>query len=164
MGGRELDGRTVEQGFMSATSPGRLQVVRTSPTVVVDAAHNPAGARSLRDALEETFDFTHVVAVFAAMADKDVEGMLAELEPSIEHVVITALAGERAMPVEDLRAIAVDVFGPDRVDVREDLPEAIDRAVELTEASLDPADTTGIVVFGSIVLAGEVTALLRPQR
>ncbi|WP_075892479.1 bifunctional folylpolyglutamate synthase/dihydrofolate synthase [Actinomyces provencensis] len=163
-GGNELDGRVVEEGFMKATSPGRLQVVRTSPTVVVDAAHNPAGARTLRDALEEAFAFTHVVGVFSAMADKDVEGMLSELEPVLDHLVVTAMESERAMDVEDLRRIAEDVFGPDRVDVREVLADAVDRAVEVTEETLDPSATTGIVVFGSIVLAGEATTLFGPRR
>lgn len=163
-GGNELDGRVVEEGFMKATSPGRLQVVRTSPTVVVDAAHNPAGARTLRDALEEAFAFTHVVGVFSAMADKDVEGMLSELEPVLDHLVITAMDSGRAMDVEDLRRIAEDVFGPDRVDVREVLADAVDRAVEVTEETLDPSATTGIVVFGSIVLAGEATTLFGPRR
>lgn len=162
-GGNELDGRVVEEGFMKATSPGRLQVVRTSPTVVVDAAHNPAGARTLRDALEEAFAFTHVVGVFSAMADKDVEGMLSELEPVLDHLVITAMDSGRAMDVEDLRRIAEDVFGPDRVDVREVLADAVDRAVEVTEETLDPSATTGIVVFGSIVLAGEATTLFGPR-
>ena len=162
-GGNELDGRVVEEGFMRATSPGRLQVVRTSPTVVVDAAHNPAGARTLRDALEEAFAFTHVVGVFSAMADKDVEGMLSELEPVLDHLVITAMDSGRAMDVEDLRRIAEDVFGPDRVDVREVLADAVDRAVEVTEETLDPSATTGIVVFGSIVLAGEATTLFGPR-
>ncbi len=159
MGGRELDGRIVEHGFMKATSPGRLQVVRTSPTIVVDSAHNPAGARSLSAALEETFDFTHVVGVYSAMADKDVEGVLSEVEPVLEQIVVTTMPGERAMEADLLQRIAADVFGEDRVEVREDLPDAIDRAVELAEGSLDPSDTTGIVVFGSIVLAGETLAL-----
>ena len=164
LGGRELDGSVVEHGFMTATSPGRLQVLRTSPTVVVDAAHNPAGARVLGAALEETFDFRHVVGVFSAMADKDVEGMLGELEPVLESLVVTTMPGPRAMAASDLVAVARDVFGEDRVELVEDLAGAVDRAVELAEASLDPADSTGVVVFGSIVLAGEVTTLLRHGR
>lgn len=164
LGGRELDGTVVERGFMAATSPGRLQVLRTSPTVVVDAAHNPAGARVLRAALEETFDFRHVVGVFSAMADKDVEGMLGELEPVLESLVVTTMPGSRAMGAAELVGVARDVFGEDRVELVEDLADAVDRAVELAEASLDPADTTGVVVFGSIVLAGEVSTLLRHER
>lgn len=164
MGGRELDGGVVERGFLSASSPGRLEVVRTSPSVVVDSAHNPAGARTLRAALEDTFDFRHVVGVFSAMADKDVEGVLSEVEPVLEHLVVTTMPGPRAMDAERLVDIATAVFGPDRVELREELPDAVDRAVELAESSTDPADTTGIVVFGSIMLAGEAIALLRGTR
>ncbi len=165
LGGRELDGRVVEQGMMSATSPGRLEVVRTSPTIVVDAAHNPAGARTLRAALDQgVFDFAHIVGLFSAMGDKDVEGMLGELEPVLDDLVVTALPGDRAMSADQLMAIATDVFGEDRVELREDLAEAVDRAVELAEAHTAPGQSAGVVAFGSIVLAGEVTTLVRGAR
>jgi dihydrofolate synthase/folylpolyglutamate synthase len=165
LGGRELDGRVVEQGFMTATSPGRLEVVRTSPAIVVDAAHNPAGARTLRAALDQgVFDFAHVVGLFSAMGDKDVEGMLGELEPVIDDLVVTTMPGERAMPGERLMAIATEVFGEDRVELREDLVQAVDRAVELAEARTVPGESTGVVAFGSIVLAGAVSTLVRGAR
>jgi dihydrofolate synthase/folylpolyglutamate synthase len=165
LGGRELDGRIVEQGFMTATSPGRLEVVRTSPAIVVDAAHNPAGARTLRAALDQgVFDFAHVVGLFSAMGDKDVEGMLGELEPVIDDLVVTTMPGERAMPGERLMAIATEVFGEDRVELREDLVQAVDRAVELAEARTVPGESAGVVAFGSIVLAGAVSTLVRGAR
>ncbi|WP_022867946.1 Mur ligase family protein [Schaalia vaccimaxillae] len=159
MGGRGLDPQIVERGMMSATSPGRLQVVRHSPTILVDAAHNPAGAAVLADAITESFDLAHTVGVYSAMGDKDVEGVLAELEPVLEHLVITRMPGERAADAEELREIAEDVFGADRVDVRSDLAEAVDRAAELAEASTAPSDRAGVVVFGSVVLAGQMLAL-----
>jgi dihydrofolate synthase/folylpolyglutamate synthase len=165
LGGRELDGRIVEQGFMTATSPGRLEVVRTSPAIVVDAAHNPAGARTLRAALDQgVFDFAHVVGLFSAMGDKDVEGMLGELEPVIDDLVVTTMPGERAMPGERLMAIATEVFGEDRVELRGDLVQAVDRAVELAEARTVPGESAGVVAFGSIVLAGAVSTLVRGAR
>ena len=71
------------------TSPGRLEVVRRSPTVLVDAAHNPHGARSLVAALEEAFTFTRLVGLVGIVADKDAVGMLEVLEPALDHVVIT---------------------------------------------------------------------------
>ncbi|MDC4233172.1 bifunctional folylpolyglutamate synthase/dihydrofolate synthase [Actinomyces sp. B33] len=159
MGGRALDPRIVEQAMMTATSPGRLHVVRTSPTILVDAAHNPAGARTLRGALDESFGFAHAVGVYSAMGDKDAEGVLAEVEPFLDHLVVTQMPGERAADVDDLRAVAEDVFGPDRVDVREGLADAVDRAAELAEASTDPSDRSGVVVFGSVALAGQMLAL-----
>lgn len=164
MGGRALDAKIVENGMMTATSPGRLQVVRTSPTILVDAAHNPAGARVLADALDDSFAFAHVVGVYSAMGDKDIESVLAEMEPHLDSIVITEMPGERAANIEQLREIAIDVFGEDRVEVRDNLGEAVDRAAALAEATTDPADKCGVVVFGSVVLAGHMLDLagIRP--
>lgn len=164
MGGRALDAKIVENGMMTATSPGRLQVVRTSPTILVDAAHNPAGARVLADALDDSFAFAHVVGVYSAMGDKDIESVLAEMEPHLDSIVITEMPGERAANIQQLREIAIDVFGEDRVEVRDNLGEAVDRAATLAEATTDPADKCGVVVFGSVVLAGHMLDLagIRP--
>lgn len=164
MGGRALDAKIVENGMMTVTSPGRLQVVRTSPTILVDAAHNPAGARVLADALDDSFAFAHVVGVYSAMGDKDIESVLAEIEPHLDSIVITEMPGERAANIEQLREIAIDVFGEDRVEVRDSLGEAVDCAATLAEATTDPADKCGVVVFGSVVLAGHMLDLagIRP--
>ena len=159
MGGRGLDGRIVEQGLMNASSPGRMQVVRHSPTIIVDAAHNPAGAATLREAVESSFGFARIAGVYAAMGDKDVEGVLSEVEPFIDHLVVTQMPGERAADIARLAEIAEEVFGPDRVDVRESLADAVDRAAEIAEAGAEPADRSGILVFGSVMLAGEMLAL-----
>ena len=159
MGGRGLDGRIVEQGLMNASSPGRMQVVRHSPTIIVDAAHNPAGAATLREAVESSFGFARIAGVYAAMGDKDVEGVLSEVEPFIDHLVVTQMPGERAADIAGLAEIAEEVFGPDRVDVRESLADAVDRAAEIAEAGAEPADRSGVLVFGSVMLAGEMLAL-----
>ena len=159
MGGRGLDGRIVEQGLMNASSPGRMQVVRHSPTIIVDAAHNPAGAATLREAVESSFGFARIAGVYAAMGDKDVEGVLSEVEPFIDHLVVTQMPGERAADVARLAEIAEEVFGPDRVDVRESLADAVDRAAEVAEAGAQPADRSGVLVFGSVMLAGEMLSL-----
>ncbi|MDT3767939.1 folylpolyglutamate synthase/dihydrofolate synthase family protein [Gleimia hominis] len=162
-GGRALEGALVEEGFASATSPGRLEVVRTSPSIVVDAAHNPHGARALATALGESFDYTHMVGVYAAMADKNVEAVLSEMEPILDSIVITGMDTPRAMPAQDLGEVAVDVFGPDRVSVQHSLLDAIDQAVEQADASTDPAASNGVVVFGSVVLVGHVRDLMKEQ-
>ena len=159
MGGRGLDGRIVEQGLMNASSPGRMQVVRHSPTIIVDAAHNPAGAATLREAVESSFGFARIAGVYAAMGDKDVEGVLSEVEPFIDHLVVTQMPGERAADIARLAEIAEEVFGPDRVDVRESLADAVDRAAEIAEAGAEPADRSGVLVFGSVMLAGEMLVL-----
>lgn len=160
MGGRALDGTIVEQGMMKVTSSGRLEVIRRSPTIVVDAAHNPHGARSLVNALERSFDFTRMVGVYSAMADKDVEQVLVELEPTLDELVVTQMPGERAMDIDVLREIAVDVFGEDRIHVEEELAPAVERAVERAEASEDPATSAAVIVCGSVVLVGELRRLI----
>ncbi len=160
MGGRALDARLVEAGMLKATSPGRLQVVRHSPTIIVDAAHNPAGARTLGESISEAFDFERIVGVYSAMGDKDIEGVLGEVEPYLDSVVVTQMPGVRAKPAEEIAEIARDVFGEDRVHVDEDILEAIATAVNLGESGDETAPATGVVVFGSVLLAGEVLRLM----
>lgn len=156
-----LPADVVEEAFLEVRSPGRLEVVRTSPTVLVDAAHNPHGAAALRSAVEESFEFEHLVGVFAAMADKNVEGVLVELEPLLDDIVITSMRSSRAMDPVDLADLARDVFGEDRVVVELALPDAIDRAATLAEQSGSPAGTAAVLVTGSVVLAGAAREMLR---
>ncbi|MEO7979896.1 MAG: folylpolyglutamate synthase/dihydrofolate synthase family protein [Sporichthyaceae bacterium] len=159
-----LDVDIVRSGFAAATSPGRLEVIRSSPTVVLDAAHNPAGARATAAALEESFGFTRLVGVFGAMADKDVRGMLEAFEPVLAELVVTEAASDRAMPADELAALAVEVFGPDRVEVTPRLDDAIDSAVTLAEEDGDLAGA-GVLVTGSVVTVGAArTLLLRRSR
>ncbi|WP_239332081.1 folylpolyglutamate synthase/dihydrofolate synthase family protein [Frankia sp. CiP3] len=160
-GGREiLDIDAVRAGFAQADSPGRLEVVRRSPTVLLDGAHNVAGAHALVAALEEAFSFDHLVGVVGILADKDAAGMLAALEPVLHAVVITQSGSSRAMPLDDLAAIAVDLFGPDRVEVASRLDDALDAGVRLAEEDSHLAGTA-VLVTGSLVTVGEARRLLR---
>jgi dihydrofolate synthase / folylpolyglutamate synthase len=158
-GGREqLDPDVVRAGLARATSPGRLEVLRRSPTVLVDAAHNVEGARELARALEDAFDFERLVGVIGILADKDGAGILAALEPVLAEVVITRSTSPRAIEPADLAELAAEVFGPDRVHVADELTAAVDTAVALAEQfGLSGA---GVVVTGSVTLAGDATALL----
>ena len=158
-GGRRLPARVVEDGFASATSPGRLEVLRSSPTVLVDAAHNPHGIEALAGAIEEVFGFQHLVAVLGVMADKDAEGILAGLEPVTDAVVCVPIDSPRAMDVDDLGEIAKEVYGADRVVVSQHLGEGVERAVALSEGYDTPLTASGILVVGSVLLAAEVRAL-----
>ncbi|MBO3087585.1 bifunctional folylpolyglutamate synthase/dihydrofolate synthase [Cellulomonas dongxiuzhuiae] len=157
-GGAALDGSVVEAAFADVTSPGRLEVVRSSPTVLVDAAHNPAGAEALADAVAEAFDFTRLVGVVGVMADKDPEGILAALEPLLAEVVVTQASTSRALDADDLAEIAIDVFGEDRVHVAARLPDAIDLAVQRAESEVEHG--AGVLVTGSVLLVAEVRVLL----
>ena len=157
-GGGALDAAVVEQGMGAVSSPGRLEVVRTSPTVIVDGAHNPASVEALRDALEEAFDLRRLVGVVGVMADKEAEAVLAGLEPFLAEIVVTTAATDRAMAAVDLAEIARDVFDEDRVHVAERLDEAIDLAVTRAEVAEEPG--AGVVVTGSILLVAEARILL----
>ncbi|MDF8265350.1 bifunctional folylpolyglutamate synthase/dihydrofolate synthase [Luteipulveratus flavus] len=144
-------------GLAGVTSPGRLEIVRRSPTVLVDAAHNPGGVRALRDAINDSFTFTRLVGVIAVLQDKDAEAMLEALEPVLDHVVISRTTSPRATPVEQLGALAREVFGDDRVTVVRDLPDALDQAAALAD---EGGVGGGVLATGSVVTAAEVRMLL----
>jgi dihydrofolate synthase/folylpolyglutamate synthase len=159
-GREELDPDAVRAAFAAVSSPGRLEVVRRSPTVLLDGAHNAAGAAALAAALGDAFAFDTVVAVVAVLADKDAAGLLAELEPVVHSLVVTTNGSPRAMSADALAAIAVEVFGEDRVEVAARLDDAIDAAVAAAEADAQIGGA-GVVVTGSIVTVGEARHLLR---
>jgi len=158
---RQLDVDAVRAGFASVTSPGRLERVRSAPTVLLDAAHNPAGAAALADALAAEFDFRDLVGVVAVMADKDVAGILAALEPAFDQIVVTHNGSPRGLDVDTLADAAVERFGPERVLRAEALPDAIETATALVEESGagDGYAGAGIVITGSVVTAGAARTL-----
>lgn len=160
-GEQRLDGDVVEQAFARFSTPGRLEVVRRSPMVIVDAAHNPHGAATLRAALEEDFSFAHLVGVLAVLADKDAEGILTELEPVLAEVVVSRTTSPRAMRPADLGALAAEIFGEHRVTVVPDLPDALDVAAGLADAAEQGGGAGGAVLAtGSVTTAAEVRMLL----
>ena len=152
-----LDIESVRAGFASCDSPGRLEVVRRSPTVLLDGAHNPGGVAALVGALEEAFTFSRLVGVVAILSDKDVASMLSLLEPVLSDVVVTTNHSPRALSADALGALAAEVFGPDRVVVEPLLPNAIDAAVALAD---DAGEGAGVLVTGSLYTVGEARTLL----
>ncbi len=159
---RQLNLETVRAGLAQATSPGRLEVVRTAPTVLLDAAHNPAGARATAAALAEAFTLSRLVGVIGCMADKDVEGILEAFEPVLAHVVLTQAATPRAMPAPQLAQLAQKIFGEERVSVVAGLDDALAAAVELAEQE-GPFGSATVLVSGSIVTVGQARQLLQGQ-
>ncbi|WP_069465539.1 bifunctional tetrahydrofolate synthase/dihydrofolate synthase [Actinacidiphila rubida] len=156
---RTLDLDTVRGAFATVTSPGRLEVVRRSPTVVLDAAHNPAGAQVTAAAISEVFGFTHLVGVVGPSGDKDVRGLLEAFEPVFAEVVVTRNSTSRAMDVDELAALAVEVFGEDRVQVETRLDDALEAAITLAEEEGEYAGA-GVLVTGSVITVGEARLLL----
>ncbi|MCL1872053.1 MAG: bifunctional folylpolyglutamate synthase/dihydrofolate synthase [Promicromonosporaceae bacterium] len=161
-GGGALDAGVVEAGFAGVTSPGRLELIRSSPTVLVDVAHNPHGAEAMVATLEEVFDFQRLVGVVGIMADKDAEGLLAALEPVLAEVVLTRNSSDRSADPLDLRDLAEDIFGEDRVHVVERLDEALQVATDLAERddAVGVGVGTGVLVTGSVVTVADARILL----
>jgi dihydrofolate synthase/folylpolyglutamate synthase len=163
--GPESEGRVttelLQAGFANVTSPGRMEVVRQSPTVVVDAAHNPHGAEATAAAVSEAFQFEPLIGVLGCMKDKDVYGVLEAYEPIMETVVCTRNSFvERSMPAEELGELAAEVFGEERVLVRPHLIDAIDDAIRLAEENAVALGSGGVLITGSVITAGEARSLL----
>ncbi len=162
-----LDAEAVREAFAEVTSPGRLEVIRRSPTIVLDAAHNPHGAEAVVDAIGDSFAFDPLIGVFGVMADKDCEGILSVFEPVLAHIVCTQNSTSRSMPAAELAEVALGIFGRDRVSVAPDLPDAIDQAAALAEAGGVFGEAIGsgaVLVTGSVVTVGEARSLLRSRR
>ncbi len=159
-----LDTAIVRRAVATMTSPGRLEIVRRSPVVIVDAAHNPAGMAASVAALTEAFTFTELIAILAVSEDKDVAGILDELEPVVNHLVVTANSSPRSMPAAALGELAVAALGPDRVTVAARLDDAIETGVALADDADAGADgrpgNAGVLITGSVITAGDARTLL----
>ena len=154
-----LDEDLVREGFAKVISPGRLEILRTSPTVMVDAAHNPHSAKSLATALETSFTFVGVIAVLGMLGSKDAVGFLEALSPVVSQVVITEPMSPRALPAIELARLASEVLGGERVTIGGDLMSALEEAVGLADSSREYGGV-GIIVTGSVVLVGDTIRLL----
>ncbi len=161
-GGRmPLDPDAVRAALGRVESPGRLEVLRRGPTIIIDAAHNPAGAHALAAAIAEEFHFSALTGIVGMLQDKDAAGILEELEPVLDYVVLTVNSSPRALPLVELTATAREVFGADRVDEAATMPDAIETAVRLAEQGT-PAGA-GVLITGSVVTAGDARRLLRAR-
>ncbi|WP_026922727.1 bifunctional folylpolyglutamate synthase/dihydrofolate synthase [Glycomyces arizonensis] len=162
---KALDAGVVGEAFADFTSPGRLEVVRTAPTVVLDAAHNPAGVEAMTKAVEEEFNFRKLVAVVGMLADKEVDHMLELLEPIVDEIVITRSSSDRAMPAATLAKTAAEVFGEERVVVVPHMADAIARGIELAEEADDVYESGGgVLITGSVFTVADARRLLVGRR
>ena len=162
VGDEPLDAELVHEAFGQVTSPGRLEIIRRSPTIVLDAAHNPHGAAATAEALEDSFTFNPLVGVVGVMADKDYEGLLAAFEHVFAEVVCTQNSTARAMPAEELAEAARGIFGQDRVHVAPRLDDAIEQAATLAETG-GVYGSGGVLVTGSVITVGEARSMLKPR-
>ncbi len=148
----------MRDAFSTVTAPGRLERVRTAPSIFLDGAHNPHGARALAAALREEFAFRRLVAVVGVMRDKDARGILVELEAVVDEVVLTGSGSPRAMDVDDLAAAAQEVFDDSRLRIEARLPDAIEAAMDSATAPAAPdaegISGAGVVITGSVAMVG----------
>lgn len=158
-GSQPLKADLVEEGFATATSPGRLQLIGIEPTILVDAAHNPAGAASLADALRRYFDFDELTFVLGALADKDTRGVVRALAPVATQFFVTQPASERALDAEELGDIVRDEVGDEATIVYGDALDALESAREWA----GEGGRRAVVVTGSIVLVGAAMAYAEEQ-
>ena len=160
--GTSLDEEVVRNAFANVKSPGRLEILHRDPTVIVDAAHNPHGARALANTLKTEFDFESIFCVLAILGEKDVAGVLYELEPVVDRLVVTQSSSPRALEVEKLYDSAIKVFGVDRVYKEANLINAITYASEqVTLLNQVSEGVSAVVITGSVVTAGEARTVLK---
>ncbi|MGW4422761.1 bifunctional folylpolyglutamate synthase/dihydrofolate synthase [Streptosporangium sp. NPDC004631] len=157
-----LDPELVRQAFLQVRSPGRLEVVRRGPTVLVDAAHNPGGIQATLEAVHESFGFAKLIGVVAMFADKDVRGILELLEPMTDQLVVTRNSSPRSMEPGELAALAGEIFGPDRVHRADRLDGAIDLGIGLADEAGEFGGA-GVLITGSVVTAGNARLLLKAE-
>ncbi|MEA5154224.1 folylpolyglutamate synthase/dihydrofolate synthase family protein [Raineyella sp.] len=176
LGMKALTPEVIQDGFDQVVAPGRMEVVRTSPTIVLDSAHNPHGAAAVARTVQEAFTFSPLIGVFAAMRDKDVRQVLETLEPVMHQIVVTTVASTtRALTPEELGELAREIFGGDRVRVAPTMADALEQATLIADTlmaeGVDPQllagedavpPTPGILVTGTVIGIGEARGILVP--
>jgi dihydrofolate synthase/folylpolyglutamate synthase len=161
-GEQDLDIDAVRAGFANVSSPGRCEIIHRDPTIILDAAHNPHGAKAIAETIQSEFTFDDVTGIIALMADKDALGILQALEPIMNQVIITTNSSERSMSVKDLEVLATQVFGADRVFTQPTLAEAIEKAIKDSVRPLSE-ESLAILITGSVVTVGEARTAVRKK-
>ena len=138
----------IERAMNEVRWPARLEILDTNPIIVLDGAHNPQGAESLRDALKESFTYKKLHLVMGIMADKDILGILRRLLPMAETAIFTQPQYARAANPDDIRKMARPYI--QKYYVISDPASAIQEARHLAS----PDDL--ICITGSLYFAGEV--------
>ncbi len=157
---RELDDRSLATSLDTCLIPGRFDVVRVDPLVLVDACHNPQSCENFVHALDEVEPCiaARPTLLVAALCDKDVAGIIDVLVPAFPRIVVTRTASDRAMPACELaRAVHAKLreLGRDEGEVLavfDDVRSALDWYT---------SSNASLIAAGTITLAGEVAGLLR---
>lgn len=158
-GERPVPEEVLDAGLAQLTSPGRLQLIGTDPTVYVDAAHNPHGAEALVQAIMESFSFDELALVVGVLGEKDAHGLLETLAPIAHHVFVTPVDSPRSITAEELALIAESAIPDTPVEALATLPLALERARSWAEGERNRA----VLVVGSVMLAGEAIAYAKTE-
>ncbi len=160
--GVQLDSDLVRSAFSKVRSPGRCEVIHREPTVIIDAAHNPHGAKAIASTINSEFDFETVIGVVAVLGDKDVAGILAELGQVVDYLVVSQSSSARALPANDLAQRAKKFFASEQIEVIPELRGAITYATEKANLSNQVNDgVSAVLITGSVVTAGEARMIVR---
>lgn len=158
LGSRELQPEIITEAFAAVEIPARLETLRTSPTILVDTAHNPQAIANTLQAVGESYDFNALIIISAMMADKDVARAVELYSSASTHFIATEIAASRCLSAVELAEIAENYYAPEQVQIMPDLADAIDTAVMLADQETGNA---GILFIGSVIAAGEFRELLR---
>jgi dihydrofolate synthase/folylpolyglutamate synthase len=143
-------------GLREVDWPGRLEMVSSSPRVLLDGAHNPAGALVLKESLEKEFQYHRLILLIGIMKDKDIQSMLHLLAPLADHIILTKPHTDRATPPMLLKK-ALDQNG-EKAEIAEDLKDAIERGLSLTQ------EEDLLCITGSLYTVGEARAYFHPKK
>ena len=160
--GVKLDSDLVRSAFSKVKSPGRCEVVRRDPTVIIDAAHNPHGATALVSTIDSEFDFESLIGVVAVLGDKDASGILAELSQVIDYLIVSESSSPRALAANELAKVAAQFFKPEQIEIIPELRGAITYATEKATLSNQVNDgVSAVLITGSVVTAGQARSILK---
>ena len=152
--GKKLELELVQEAFADFKSPARLQIVKRNPTILVDAAHNISGVQNTLEAIDETFKFDNKILIIGFMKDKDIEGMLELLKGYAQDVILTQANSTRAIsPIDLSKKIDLISNFSQNVILENNSKSALEKAVEIAK---NKNGSTGVIVLGSIALAGEI--------
>jgi dihydrofolate synthase/folylpolyglutamate synthase len=160
--GVKLDSDLVRSAFSKVKSPGRCEVVHRDPTVIIDAAHNPHGAKALVSTINSEFDFESLIGVVAVLGDKDASGILAELSQVIDYLIVSESSSPRALAANELAKVAAQFFKPEQIEIIPELRGAITYATEKATLSNQVNDgVSAVLITGSVVTAGQARSILK---
>jgi len=148
--GYRVSTEALVDGLREVEWPGRLEMVSASPRVILDGAHNPAGALALKESLKKEFQYQHLILLVGIMKDKNSRSMLHLLAPLADHIILTKPHTDRATPPPLLKKTLG--WNGKNAEVEEDLKKAIDRGLSLTR------EEDLLCITGSLYTVGEARA------